>query len=316
LDFYQQWLAAGYAGEMGYLERHAPLKADLKILLPSVKSVVVVGCNYYGPDQPSTEFQVARYARGDDYHGLMKALLEQLIQALKPHYPQLEARAFVDSGPLLERELAVRAGFGWIGKNSCLIVPGQGSWFLLGALLTNLDLPVSEPFEALHCGSCTRCLDACPTDAFVGPYTLDARKCIAYLTIETREDIPTALRSGIGSHLFGCDVCQDVCPWNVRFAQPTQQSGFFPRAWLSEKTLTELLLLTPHEFELQIAPRSPIKRPKYRGFIRNLAVVIGNSGRRDTLPALAEALERHQSDPMLATHLRWAMEQVELAAGL
>jgi epoxyqueuosine reductase len=295
---------------MHYLDRHQPLKSNLDLLLPGVRSVVVVACNYYSSTEPSTEFQVARYARGDDYHGLMKAMLEQLITALKPHYPELEARAFVDSGPLLERELAVRAGLGWLGKNSCLIVPGQGSWFLLGALLTNLDLDLSQRFESLHCGSCTRCLDACPTDAFVAPYTLDARKCIAYLTIETREEIPEELREGVGSHMFGCDICQEVCPWNLRFAKPTSQPAFFPRDWLKNKSLAELLLLTPHEFELQIAPRSPIKRPKYRGFIRNLAIVIGNSGQSKYLPVLAQALDRHVSDAMLALHLRWAMERL------
>lgn len=314
LDFYTDWLAAGYAGEMAYLERHAPLKADLRLLLPAVRSVVVVACNYYQPEEPSAEFQVARYARGDDYHILLKALLEQLRLALQVHYPHLEARAFVDSGPLLERELAVRAGFGWFGKNTCLIVPGRGSWFLLGALLTNLDLPFSPPFETLHCGSCTRCLEACPTEALLAPYTLDARRCIAYLTIENREAIPDALRPGVGQHLFGCDICQDVCPWNQRFARPSSHTAFVARDWLRRKSLAELLLLTPREFELQIAPRSPLKRPKYRGFIRNLAVVAGNSGNRALIPVLEQALQNHQQDTMLALHFNWALERLHNGA--
>lgn len=310
LDFYADWLAAGYAGEMTYLERHAPLKADLRLLLPSVRSVVVVACNYYHPEVLSAEFQVARYARGDDYHGLMQGLLKQLQTVLQSHFPHLEARAFVDSGPLLERELAVRAGLGWFGKNTCLIAPGRGSWFLLGALLTNLELPFSQPFETLHCGSCTRCLDACPTQALVAPYTLDARKCIAYLTIETRETIPEALREGIGQHLFGCDICQEVCPWNQRFAQPSAHKAFMARDWLRHKSLAELLLLTAREFEVQIAPRSPLKRPKYRGFIRNLAVVAGNSGNPALIPVLEQARQQHQQDPMLVLHFDWALERL------
>jgi len=311
LDFYAEWLASGYAGEMHYLERHAPLKADLKSLLPEVRSVVVVACNYYSEAEPNSDFQVARYARGDDYHGLMKAMLERFAEALRTHYPALEARAFVDSGPLLERELAVRAGLGWFGKNTCLIAPGQGSWFLLGALLTNLPLPFSAPFETLHCGSCTRCLDICPTEALLAPHTLDARRCIAYLTIETREEIPLELREGIGGHVFGCDLCQEVCPWNQRFAQPTPHQAFSARPWTSEKSLAELLLLSPREFELEIAPRSPIKRPKYRGFIRNLAVVAGNSGQTALIPVLKTGLERHGQDPMLVSHFNWALERLQ-----
>jgi epoxyqueuosine reductase len=305
IDFYRAWLAQGYAGDMAYLHRHADIKADIRQLLPSAQSVIVVGCNYYTPN-PEMPYQVARYAHGDDYHHVIKAMLDTLGERLQALEPTLEYRAFTDSGPLLERELAMRAGLGWIGKHTNLIHPRKGSWFLLGSLLTNLDIPVSPPFEKLHCGTCTRCIDACPTQAIVAPYTVDARRCIAYLTIETREEIPADMRPDIGDHLFGCDVCQDVCPWNQRFQTPTPHESFYPRAWLQSKPLDELLLLTPHQFELQIAPRSAVKRPKYRGFIRNVAVVIGNSQDPHYLPALATAIERHTDDPMLVSHMQWA----------
>ncbi len=286
------------------------LKADLSSLLPSVRSVIVVACNYYVEFAAESAFQVARYARGDDYHGLIRGMLERFAQRLATTFPELEYRAFVDSGPLLERDLAVRAGLGWLGKNTCLIVPGQGSWFLLGALLTNLELPYHPPFESLHCGSCTRCLDVCPTEAFVGPYTLDARRCIAYLTIENRAEIPESLRAPMADHLFGCDLCQDVCPWNQRFARVSQHSAFVPRPWIQHKSIPELLALSPRDFELLIAPRSPIKRPKYRGFMRNLAVVAGNSGCVDYLPALEQAVQQHAHDPLLVEHLCWAIERL------
>lgn len=317
MQYYRTWLSEGLHGEMHYLERHLPLKADPTTLLPEARSLIVVACNYYRPDLPlapeATEvpYRVARYARGDDYHVLMKEMLNQLVTALREDVPELKARVFVDSGPLLERELARRAGLGWFGKNTCLIHPQKGSWFLLGCLLSDLELPPDQPFERFHCGNCTRCLEACPTQALVEPHKLDATRCLSYWNIEQRETIPEAYREAMGDWLFGCDICQEVCPWNQRFARSSPLDAFAPRDWLQQRPLRELVNLSAHDFELQIAPRSPLKRPKYRGFIRNVAVVLGNRGQSEDLPALQQALERHAEDPMLRSHLDWASKRIQ-----
>lgn len=308
LEAYRLWLDLGMHGEMHYLERHLPLKADPLSLLASARSILVVGCNYWS-ETPS-QHGVARYARGDDYHPVMKSMLERLGDEIKADFPELEFRAFVDSGPLMEKELATRAGLGWSAKNTLLINPQHGSWFLLGCLLTNLELEPDKPFESFHCGSCTRCIDACPTDAIIEPHLLDARRCISYWTIEQRETIPVDLRPQIGEWWFGCDICQEVCPWNQRFASPTQIEAFSPREWLQTESLADLIVYTPHQFELKIAPRSPIKRPKYRGFIRNISVVMGNQGHSHYREPLQQALQRHAEDPMLKEHLEWALNQL------
>lgn len=310
LEHYRLWLAEGCHGEMGYLERHLPLKADPLTLLPEARSILVVGLSYYYPEPSSPDFQVARYARGDDYHGFMKQMLEELAQAIRQLEPALIWRSFVDSGPLMERDLAQRAGLGWIGKNTCLINPQAGSFLLLGCLLSNLELEPDKPFESFHCGSCTRCLEACPTQAIKAPHWLDARECISYWTIEQRETIPAELRPAFGNWAFGCDICQQVCPWNLRFARISEQAEFYPRQWLQSASLADLLLLSAHDFELKIAPRSPLKRPKYRGFMRNLAVVAGNSGQKELVPVLQQARELHAQDAMLCEHLDWALERL------
>lgn len=293
---------------MDYLHRHAPLKANPKQLLPSAQTLIVVACNYFWP-VAEQDYQVARYARGDDYHGLMKNMLEVLAKLILAEEPHVEYRVFVDSGPLLEKELAQRAGLGWIGKHTNLINPQKGSWFLLGCLMTNLKLPWDQPFEGHHCGTCTRCLVACPTEAILSPHLLDARRCISYLTIETRGEIPLELREGMGNHIFGCDVCQEVCPWNIKFAKPTELSGFIPREWLKRFTLADLLRLTEFEFSRIIAPLSPIKRPKFQGFLRNVIVAAGNSANLNLLPVLQE-LQVSTTSPILQLHLEWAIERL------
>lgn len=297
---------------MAYLARHFPLKAAPQELLPTAQSIIVVGCNYWTPAE--LPFKIARYARGDDYHLLMKSMLEHLVTSMRELEPALEARVFVDSGPLLERELASRAGLGWQGKNTCLIAPGKGSWFLLGCVLSSLPLTADPPFESFHCGSCTRCIDACPTGALLEPHLLDARKCIAYWTIEQRESIPEIMREQTADWLFGCDICQEVCPWNQRFAKASQHTAFYPREWMKMEPLEQLITYSAHDFELKIAPRSPLKRPKYRGFIRNLSVVMGNSANPTYLPALQAALQQHAEDPMLSEHLQWAIKRLSPAA--
>ena len=310
LNSYRVWLDQGMHGEMHYLERHLPLKENPQLLMPNMKSIVIVACNYWNPaSAEGTQASVAAYARGDDYHGFMKNMLEELAQAAQLKNPDFAYRTFVDSGPLMERDLATRAGLGWIGKNSCLIHPQKGSWFLLGCLLTNQEMPPDKPFNHFHCGSCTRCIDACPTDALTAPHTLDARQCIAYWTIEQKESIPEPLRENIGDWLFGCDICQQVCPWNERFAESTTHEVFTPRDWMSTHSLSDLLALTEHQFSLQIAPKSPIKRPKYRGFLRNISVVMGNQKQATFIPALQKALQDHQGDSMLQEHFNWALQK-------
>lgn len=313
IGFYRLWLSESYHGEMLYLERHLPIKEDPTTIMPEALSIIVVACNYYPAESGSENFKIARYAYGDDYHLFMKQMLEQLAQELKKDHPNLIHRSFVDSGPLMERDLASRSGLGFAGKNTCIIKPGQGSWFLLGCLLTNLAIQPDNPFAESYCGTCTRCMDACPTNALIAPYTLDATRCLSYWNIEQREVIPEDMRTAMGDRLFGCDICQEVCPWNQRFATPTKHQAFYPRAWLKQKELTELVALSPKEFELIIAPRSPIKRPKYRGFIRNIAVVMGNQRKKANLPALLEAKKMHHLDPMLQIHLDWAIKTIQNA---
>ncbi len=313
IDSYRTWLSEGMHGEMHYLERHLPIKENPLLLLPEMRSIVVVACNYWTPPPSELAASVASYARGDDYHGFMKDLLEQLGQAAQSVDSSFQYRSFVDSGPLMERDLAQRAGLGWQGKNTCLIHPQKGSWFLLGCLLTNAALEPDRPFDSFHCGSCTRCIDACPTGALVEPHRLDARQCIAYWTIEQREEIPETLREPIGEWLFGCDICQQVCPWNQRFATPSPHEAFQPREWLHQAQLEELIVLSEHEFMRKIAPKSPLKRPKYRGFLRNVSVVMGNQGRAAFVPTLRLARAHHAEDAMLKHHLDWALARCESA---
>ena len=214
-DRLRDWLAHGYAGEMRYMSAHGDARRHPASILPTVRSVVMVSLNYASRSaEPAGVGKIARYARGGDYHHVLRAKLKELLAWVRGELPDVQGRAVVDTAPLLERDFARRAGLGWFGKNTMLIHPRVGSYTFLGALLLDIELPADEPFRADHCGTCTRCLDACPTDAFVGPGRLDARLCISYLTIELRGPMPEELRPEIGDWLFGCDVCQDVCPWN------------------------------------------------------------------------------------------------------
>jgi epoxyqueuosine reductase len=255
---------------------------------------------------------VARYARGDDYHQVMWGKLGALHSWIEHHVGRpVHGRGYVDTGPLLERDLARRAGLGWFGKNTNLVNPRIGSFFFLGALLVDLDLPRDEPFAADHCGSCTRCIDACPTQAFTGARELDARRCISYLTIELRSEIPLGLREGVGDHLYGCDVCQEVCPWNVKFARPLREEAFTARTALAGKdarTLArEFLSMSQTEFSASFKG-SPMKRAKLRGLKRNAAVVLGNIGSADDVPTLEAALS--DSDSLVRRHAAWALGEI------
>jgi epoxyqueuosine reductase len=277
---FEWWLTRGFAGDMGYLERGAAKRRDTRLPFPGARSAIVVAMDYGGraPAGP-----VARYARGDDYHDVMTTRLGELGAWLSRTVGrEVAAKPYVDTGPILERDLARKAGLGWIGKNSMLVNPGRGSFFFLGSLFVDLELDPDSPFEADRCGSCTRCLDACPTDAFVEPRVLDATRCISYLTIESRGDIPESLRPSLGEWVYGCDVCQDVCPWNVRFARALpDDSPYAPRAAIAGREATalagELLAMSPVEFASAFR-RSPMKRAKLAGLQRNAAAVLANAG--------------------------------------
>jgi epoxyqueuosine reductase len=274
---FDDWLARGYAGEMAYMSRTAEKRKDSRRAIEGVTRAIVVAMSY-GGREPSGP--VARYARGDDYHDVMLDRLNELHRWIDAHVGRaVRGKAYVDTGPLLERELAQRAGLGWFGKNTTLINPRAGSFFFLGALLLDLELAADAPFATEHCGTCRRCLDACPTGALVEPRVLDSNLCISYLTIELKGDIPEALRPKIGELLYGCDICQDVCPWNEKFALPLREAAFRPRAVFAGKdaaTLArDILAMSDEDFRTAFKG-SPMKRAKLRGLKRNAAVVLGN----------------------------------------
>ncbi|HMG97105.1 MAG TPA: tRNA epoxyqueuosine(34) reductase QueG, partial [Gemmatimonadaceae bacterium] len=307
---FETWVARGYAGEMEYLPRGTAKRRDSRLPVPGTTSAIVVGLDYGGrsPSGP-----VARYARGDDYHDVMLGKLEELHEWLEAELGRpVAGKAYVDTGPLLERDLARRAGLGWFGKNTNLINPDIGSFFFIGALLLDLDLHPDTPFEADRCGTCTRCLDACPTGAFVEPRLLDATRCISYLTIELKGAIPEDLRSQIGTHIYGCDVCQDVCPYNIKFAQELGEAAFAPRAAIgnsdAQSLARNLLVMNDDDFRAAFSG-SPMKRAKRRGLLRNAAVVLGNIGDEGDKAALAIAT--NNPDPLVREHGEWALEQIE-----
>ena len=307
-EFYPEWLRRGYAGEMGYLERHAEDRIDPTRLLAGARTVIVCALNYE-TDQPLTRFDkarawVSRYAWGDDYHDVLTARLRQMSGWLSAETGG-SARVFVDTGPLSERVYAKYAGIGWFGKNTCTINQGIGSWLFLGCILTDLELTVDTPAPD-RCGSCTRCIDACPTDAIVEPYVLDSRKCISYLNIELRGPIPDDLKVGIGHHLFGCDICQDVCPWNRR-APVGSERRLTARSELFWPALDTLIELDDDGWRSMIKGTA-LKRARVRGLVRNLMVVVGNSGLR----RLAAKLERFfdYPDPDVRSHARWAHDRL------
>ena len=302
-----EWLRAGFAGEMQYLPRREAAYEHPRNVSPSVRSVVMLAINYRTEEPRATEAnegRVARYAWGTaDYHDLLREKLRQLSDFLHAKRPGCTTRGVVDTAPLLERDFARLAGLGWFGKNTMLINTRAGSWLLLAGLLTDIELEADAPHETAHCGTCTRCLDVCPTDAFPEPYVLDARKCISYLTIELKTPIPLALRDGVGEWLFGCDLCQDVCPWN-RKAPRSNEPAFQPQPDLNPADCVDLLRMTREEFGARFA-KTPLERPGFDGLRRNAAIVLGNRGDSSAIPCLIEALQ--DSSPLVRGAAAWSL---------
>ena len=306
------WLHRGYDGEMTYLRRRQDAYEHPRGVLHNVQSVVMLAMNYRTADPPPATANaglVSRYAWGDgDYHDVLRERLRGLADFLHERRPGCRTRAVVDTAPLLERDFARLAGLGWFGKNTMLINKRAGSWLFLAGLLTDVELDHDQPHETSHCGTCTRCLDVCPTNAFPEPYVLDARRCISDLTIELRDQpIPADLREGVGQWLFGCDLCQDVCPWN-RKAAASVEPAFQPRPDLHPADAIELLRLNEDEFDRRFG-HTPLARPGRAGLLRNACIVLGNSGDARAVPALTEALA--DSEPLVRDAAAWALERLQ-----
>lgn len=304
------WLEQGFAGAMGYIARRRDAYSHPENVQRGVRSLIVCAMNYRGAEPAMCgpgEARVARYAwSGADYHDFLRARLHQVADALHALKPGVKTRAVVDTAPLLERDFARLAGLGWFGKNTMLIHKRMGSRLLLGAILTDAELDCDQPHETSHCGTCTRCLEACPTDAFPEPGVLDARKCISYLTIELRSPIPTELRPGIEDWLFGCDVCQDVCPWNHKPPR-TAAVEFVPRKDLNPASAAEILNLSESEFHARF-DGSPLDRPGHDGLRRNAAIVLGNTGGDAAIGDLLPHL--NDSAPLVRGAVAWALGQI------
>ena len=312
IEIYNAWIKKGYAGSMNYLERHAEFKEDPRKLLPQTISLLALGFNYKTVE-PSDESlnpeigRISRYAWGDDYHELIRSKLNILEEYLcKELNAGKISRSFVDSGPVLEREVAQRAGLGWVGKHTNLINWKKGSWFFLAELLVDTKLDTDIPFTRVDCGSCQICIKACPTKAIISERTLDARRCISYLTIELKGSIPTEMRSKIDNLIFGCDICQEVCPWNLEVPQ-SEEKSLFPRSENVAPKLVELMSLDKQGF-LKRFKNSPIKRAKRRGFLRNVAIALGNWGNVQAIPALSLGLE--DEEILVRIHSAWALGQI------
>jgi epoxyqueuosine reductase len=323
----REWLDQGFAGDMDYMQRHAEARRHPAAVLPEVQSVLMVGMSYAASEghQPLGESQnraadaprspgagrIARYARGADYHNVLRARLNRLLAWVQGEVPACRGRGVVDTAPLLERDFARRAGLGWFGKNTMLLDKRHGSYFLLGALLLDLELPPDPPHEASHCGTCTACLDACPTQAFAAPGLLDSRRCLSYLTIELKGAVPEELRPEMKDWLFGCDVCQEVCPWN-RKAPPGTEPALQARPDLVALDPLQLMAMSEEEFRRRFRGTA-LWRTKRRGLLRNAALILGNRGDPAALPALRQALD--DPEPVIREAAQWAIERIEGSIG-
>ena len=316
-DTFRRWIEEGRHGKMGYLasERNLERRADPRKILPECKSIIVTGTPYlpegcYNPSGKA-EVRIASYALGDDYHDVIPPRLAKLVSFIERALDKsVKSRIYTDTGPILERDIGQQAGLGWIGKNTCLINPHQGSYFLLGEILLDVKLEPDEAFEIDRCGSCTRCLEACPTQCILPDRTIDARRCISYLTIEEKGYIDPDLRAGISDWLFGCDICQQVCPWNIRFAQSTPDAEFQRREFLRNVDLRRFLELKPGSW-LQGLRGSPLERPRRKGLVRNAAVVAGNIATENYFKQLSDLL-LSDPEPVVRAHAAWALGQLSL----
>ena len=308
-EAFEKWLADGRAGEMAWLERNKDRRVDPQKVLPGARSVVVLGMNYFQREKTeAAHFQksrgrIARYAWGDDYHEVIEKKLRELDAWLASFGGA--QKCYVDTGPVLERDFAAEAGAGWHGKSTMLIHPKFGAWLFLCEILTTLEIAPDEPLPN-RCGSCARCIAACPTGAITAPHQIDARRCVSYLTIELKGAIPLELRPLIGDRIYGCDECLNTCPWN-RFAQASRESAFAARESVFKMSLTDFLALDDERFRA-LFRKSPIKRIKRRGFLRNVCVALGNVGDERDLPALEKAAR--DAEPLIAEHARWAIARI------
>lgn len=305
---FRAWLVAGLAGDMAWLERNADRRTNPDLVQPGAQSMIVLAMNYFQATPESAEAgavkgRIARYAWGDDYHDAIEKRLDALDDWLKARGGR--QRQYVDTGPVLERDFAALAGIGWQGKSTMLLHPKLGPWCFLAALITTLPFEPDTPMRD-HCGKCTRCLDACPTGAITQPHRVDARRCISYLTIENKGSIPEEFRTLIGDRIYGCDECLEVCPWN-RFAQESKVTEFTAREFVHGWSLRDFLALDDDGFRT-LFRKSPIKRIKRRGFLRNVCVALGNIGTEADVRALERAAT--DSEPLVAEHARWALDQI------
>ncbi|MFH1523790.1 MAG: tRNA epoxyqueuosine(34) reductase QueG [Chloroflexota bacterium] len=315
LSVYENWLSLGRQGSMDYLasERARACRSNPRLILPECKSILVLAVRYPDPktvvgvENANPTGRVAAYAWGQDYHLVLPERLKALTTFIEAQVGgPIPHREYTDTGPVLERELAQRAGLGWIGKNTCLINPQLGSYFLLAEILLGIELEPDTPFTSDHCGTCTRCIEACPTGCILPDRTLDSRRCISYLTIENKGEIPPDLRAALGNWVFGCDICQMVCPWN-RFVEMTYDQAFAPRPDFKKLDLKNELGLTAQEFN-QKFKGSPILRARRRGYLRNVAVALGNTGNPLAIPSLERAAQGDES--LIREHAAWALEQI------
>lgn len=306
-DLFKQWVEAGSHGDMTWLSRRVERRCDPRLVLPGAESVIVLAVNYFQGDCPDASRHrgtFARYAWGSDYHDLVEEKLKDLAAYIEDVGGR--HRYYVDTGPVLERDFASESGLGWNGKSTVQIHPKLGTWFFLATILTTLRLPPDAPMKD-RCGSCTRCIDVCPTKAITAERRLEARRCLSYLTIEHRGPIPTAYRRALGDRIYGCDDCLEVCPWN-RFAGVSQEASLHAREFVRDWDLRDFLALDDEGFRA-LFRKSPVKRTKREGFLRNVCVALGNVGNREDLPALRRAA-REESE-LVAEHARWAIAEIE-----
>ena len=331
ISTYESWLDAGRHASMDYLAREdaRQRRADPKLILPECQSILVLAFPYSPHPPPSPKGRgdslpphsgegwgggtpkgkIAAYALTDDYHLFLKEKLQAIVNLIETEVGHpVPNRWYTDTGPVLERDLAQRAGLGWIGKNTCLINPKVGSYFFLAEILLGIELPADAPFSSDHCGTCTRCIDACPTQAILPNRTLDSNLCISYLTIENKGDIPEKLRPQLDNLIFGCDICQEVCPWNGKVFKRSNVQTLERPTIQSEQNLIDELVLTPQEFNKKFK-NNPVKRAKRRGYLRNVAVALGNAGDPEAIPTLKNAL--NDIEPLVRDHAKWALEKLK-----